>query len=138
MTRGRRWLAAATAAISVTAIAVPVDAAGLEGIPHFDHVAVLVLANESLASTWGSGSPATYLNGLRAQGAFADQYFATGHVSLDNYVAMTSGQPNNQPVTGADCLAYNLYACSRAQLALSNGRNLADQLEASSLSWTGY
>ena len=111
--------------------------AGLEGIPHFDHVAIVVLENESYASTWGAGSPATYLNSLRAQGAFADQYYATGHVSLDNYIAMTSGQPDN-PVTGSDCLTVNLYTCSRLQQAYASGRNVADQLDTAGLSWRGY
>src|SRR4051794_19247421 len=36
---------------------------GLEGVPHFDHVVVLTLENESAATTFGPGSPATYLNG---------------------------------------------------------------------------
>jgi hypothetical protein len=112
-------------------------ASGLEGIPHFDHVAVLVLENESFATTWGAGSPAVYLNSLRAQGTFSDQYFATGHVSLDNYVAMTSGQPV-QPLTGTDCLTTNLYLCSRLQLAFANGRNLSDQLDDAKTSWRGY
>ncbi len=98
---------------------------------------MLVLENESYASTWGPGSPATYLNSLRAQGAFADQYYATGHESLDNYIAMTSGQPD-QPVTGSDCLTVNLYTCSRAQQATDSGRNIADQLEAAGLSWSGF
>ena len=132
--RASVWLAAVALATAAT----PARAAsGLEGVPHFDHIAVLVLENESFASTWGAGSPAVYLNSLRSQGAFADQYYATGHVSLDNYIAMTSGQPD-QPVTGSDCEAVNLYTCSRTQEAMDGGRNLADQLETAGLSWRGY
>ena len=138
MTRPIRTAAGVLAALSLAATAVTAHAAGgLEGVPHFDHVAVLVIENESYASTWGAGSPATYLNSLRSQGAFADQYFATGHVSLDNYVAMTSGQPD-QPLTGSDCETVNLYACSRGQEAMAGGRNIADQLETAGLSWLGY
>ena len=138
MTRLGRWLASAVVAVSAGTVAVPAQAvAGLEGIPHYDHVAVLILENESFATTWGTGSPAVYLNSLRAQGAFADQYHATGHVSLDNYIAMTSGQPL-QPLTGTDCETLNLYACSRLQLAFSNGRNISDQLDDAHLSWRGY
>jgi phosphatidylinositol-3-phosphatase len=133
-----RPLAAAALVLALGSSTVQAHAtAGLESIPNFDHIAVVVLENESYASTWGTGSPATYLNGLRAQGAFADQYYATGHVSLDNYVAMTSGQPD-QPVTGSDCEAVNLYTCSRAQLAYDSGRNLGDQLDTAGLGWAGY
>jgi hypothetical protein len=133
-----RALAGAALVLALGASTVQARAtAGLEGIPNFNHIAVVVLENESYASTWGAGSPATYLNGLRAQGAFADQYYATGHVSLDNYVAMTSGQPD-QPLTGSDCEAVNLYTCSRAQLASDSGRNLGDQLDTAGLTWAGY
>lgn len=135
--RWTRIAVAGAAALTAATGVVPVTAAGLESVPHFDHVAVVVLENESFASTWGSGSPATYLNGLRAQGAFADQYYATGHVSLDNYVAMTSGQPD-QPLTGSDCETVSLYTCSRSQLAMANGRNLADQFDTAQQTWAGY
>jgi phospholipase C len=110
---------------------------GLEGIPHFSHVVVLVLENESFATTWGSGSVAAYLNGLRAQGVLADHYYATGHQSLDNYIAMVSGQPV-QPATAADCGGLNLYDCVQGQSAMAGGRNLADQIEDAGLTWRGY
>jgi phospholipase C len=110
---------------------------GLEGIPRFSHVVLLVLENESFATTWGPGSAAAYLNGLRSRGVLADHYYATGHQSLDNYIAMVSGQPV-QPATAADCAAFNLYDCVQGQSAMAGGRNLADQLEAAAISWKGY
>src|SRR3989442_11598860 len=76
---------------------------GLEGIPHFDHVVVLVLENEDASDTFGATSPAHYLNGLRAEGTFLPQYYGTSHVSLGNYVTMMSGLPAN-PSTTSDCL----------------------------------
>ncbi len=112
-------------------------AGGLEGIPGFSHVVVLVLENESFATTWGSGSAAVYLNGLRGQGVLADHYFATSHHSLGNYVALVSGQPV-QPATASDCAALNLYDCVQGQTALAGGRNLADQVEEAGLGWKGY
>jgi hypothetical protein len=112
-------------------------AGGLEGIPRFSHIVVLMLENESFSTTWGSGSAATYLNGLRSRGALADHYYATGHNSLDNYIAMVSGQPV-QPATAADCEALNLYDCVQGQSIMAGGRNLADQLEDVGLSWKGY
>jgi hypothetical protein len=110
---------------------------GLEGIPRFSHIVVLVLENESFTTTWGPGSVATYLNGLRSQGVLADHYYATGHQSLDNYIAMVSGQPD-QPATGSDCATLNLYDCVQGQSAMAGGRNLADQIEDAGLTWKGY
>lgn len=127
---------ALVAAAVFAALTLHASAQGLENVPHYDHVGVLVLENESFASTWGATSPATYLNSLVPGGAFADMYYGTGHVSLDNYVAMTSGQ-GWQPATGSDCESQNLYAC--AQLVSNpNGTNIADQVEGASETWKGY
>ena len=122
---------------SVGSLPAGAAAGGLEGIPRFAHVVVLVLENESFATTWGSGSVATYLNGLRSQGVLADHYHGTGHQSLDNYIAMMSGQPV-QPATAADCEGLNLYTCVQGQSAMDGGRNLADQLDDAGLGWKGY
>ncbi len=119
-----------------TAGAVPA-AGGLEGVPRYSHVVLLVLENESFAATWGSGSAAAYLNGLRSRGVLADHYYATSHNSLGNYIAMVSGQPV-QPATAADCEALNLYDCVQGQSAMAGGRNLADQVEGAGLTWKGY
>jgi hypothetical protein len=111
--------------------------AGLEGVAHFDHVVVLTEENESAATTFGPGSPATYLNGLRGKGVFLPNYYGTGHVSLDNYIAMVSGQPLN-PLTASDCATVSLWTCVQPQAVLSSGRNLGDQLEGAGLSWKSY
>jgi len=69
------------------------------------HILVIELENEGYAATFGTGSPATYLNGtLRAKGELLQNYYATGHVSLDNYIAQVSGQSATTE-TGSDCLA---------------------------------
>src|SRR5258708_25353395 len=81
---------------------------GGEGIPRFSHVVLLVLENESFPTTWGSGSAATYLNRLRAQGVLADHYYATSHHILCHYVAIVSGQPL-RPATAADSSALHLH-----------------------------
>ena len=129
-------------ALACIALAVALPSAAragtaLEGIPRFKHVVVLVLENESESSTWGPGSPARYINSLVPKGVFASQYYATGHVSLDNYVAMVSGQPA-QPLTASDCAAVSLWVCVQGQQLYSSGRNLADQLEAKGLTWKEY
>jgi hypothetical protein len=68
-----------------------------------NHILVVELENEGFSSTWGPSSPATYLNGtLRQQGELIDNYYGTGHDSLDNYIAQVSGQsPTN--MTKSDC-----------------------------------
>jgi phospholipase C len=129
-------VAAATLAGTGTAHAAT-TAPALEGVPHFDHVVVLTEENESASATFGAGSPAVYLNSLRSKGVFLPNYYGTGHVSLDNYIAMVSGQPLN-PLTASDCAGVSLWTCVQPQAALSSGRNLADQLEGAGLSWKSY
>ena len=66
------------------------------------HVIVIDLENESFSTTFGATSPATYLNQtLVPKGELIHHYYATGHVSLDNYIAQISGQAPN-PLTNSD------------------------------------
>ncbi|MBO0729167.1 MAG: hypothetical protein J2P57_07895, partial [Acidimicrobiaceae bacterium] len=68
------------------------------------HIVVIDLENESESSTFGPGSPATYLNQtLVPRGELLPNYFATGHVSADNYMAQVSGQAPNL-VSSSDCI----------------------------------
>lgn len=69
-----------------------------------EHIIVIDLENESFDSTFGSSSPATYLNGtLLKQGELIKNYFATSHVSLGNYISQVSGQAPTM-TTNNDCL----------------------------------
>jgi hypothetical protein len=141
-----RIRAAATFAALAAAAAAPfastVHAAtgpALEGVPRVDHVVVLVLENESFATTWSASSPAKYLNGLVAQGSFVPNYYGTGHVSLDNYVAMTSGLAGAQIApTYTDCLGINLWTCVQDVSAAASAGSVADQVEKAGLSWKQY
>ena len=91
-------LAAALAVTASSALAAPVG-----GKFQVRHVFVIVLENESAAVTFGPDSPAPYLSKtLPARGAFVPNYYGVGHASLDNYIAMISGQAPN-PSTQADC-----------------------------------
>src|SRR4051794_26575433 len=84
-------------------LATAAPAAPAAPAPGVRHVFVIVLENEDAAVTFGPGSPAPYLaTALPAQGQLLDQYYGIGHQSLDNYVAMLSGQAPN-PQTQADC-----------------------------------
>ena len=115
----------------------PAPAVGLEGVARFDHVVVLTEENEAAATTFAANSPAHYLTSLRGKGVFLPNYYGTAHASLDNYLAMVSGQLP-QPVTMGDCAALSLWSCVQQQKLQGSGRHLADQLEAAKLSWRSY
>ena len=117
-------------------------------VPHLNHVFVVVLENENADSTFGPHTAAPYLaHTLRSRGAFLPNYYAIGHESLDNYIAMVSGQaPNTQ--TQADCMVYTNF---KPGTPTSNGQyrgtgcvypapvaTIANQLEASGHTWKGY
>src|SRR5215471_11487817 len=89
-------------AVTLTPAVARQTASGAEHISRFLHIVVVVLENESESTTWGQGSVAHYINSLVPHGVFAPNYYATGHASLDNYIAMVSGQPD-QPLTASDC-----------------------------------
>lgn len=118
------------------------------GAPAVRHVFIIVLENESYPTTFGPGSPATYLSQtLPAKGVLLKNYYAIGHASLDNYIAMISGQPPNED-TQRDCGAFSEFALQQVDdqgRAIGRGcvypkiiRTLPDQLEAKGLSWRGY
>ena len=68
-----------------------------------NHIIVIEFENEGYQTTFGPGSAATYLNGtLRPEGELLQNYYATGHNSLDNYIAQVSGQAPTED-TQADC-----------------------------------
>jgi hypothetical protein len=113
------------------------------------HVFVIVIENESYASTYVD-NPNHYLGKrLQKQGTLLTNYYAIGHVSLDNYIAMVSGQAPN-PVTQSDCQIYMDFTPRPAPLdgdgqAVGDGcvypRNVltfADQLRKKHVSWRGY
>jgi hypothetical protein len=127
-------------AVSFTSVAAATPAAtALEGVPRVDHVVVLVLENESYSATWSPGSAAKYLNSLAKVGAFVPNYFATGHVSLDNYIAMTSGVAGPQIApTYTDCLGLNLWTCTQNVSAAAATGSIADQVEQAGLTWKQY
>ncbi|HEY2430929.1 MAG TPA: alkaline phosphatase family protein [Acidimicrobiales bacterium] len=122
--------------VSVTAARASTPA-GLEGVPHFSHVVVLVEENEAESSTFGPASPAHYLNSLRGKGVFLPDYYGTGHASLDNYIAMVSGQPVN-PASAGDCVELSLFDCAQIQGLYAGGRNLGDQLDSAHVTWKSY
>ena len=137
--RGSRYLAGSGAAALLSAAALlaagaPAAYAASEGVPKLDHVFIIVLENENLSATWHT--PGTYLNGLLGQGTFASQYYGTGHVSADNYIAMTSGQTPT-PLFNTDCLDWS--KCETWQSARPDGGvSVADQVDSAGQTWKAY
>jgi hypothetical protein len=83
-----------------------IDRARDERRPPIHHVFVIVLENEGFDTTFGPQSKAPYLSKtLTSQGVLLNQYYGTGHASLDNYIAMISGQAAT-PDTRNDCQTY--------------------------------
>lgn len=116
--------------------------------PPIRHVFVIMLENKNFSEAFAAGSPAPYLSHtLPDQGELVANYYATGHQSLDNYVAMVSGQAPN-PITQSDCQFYtdvvpgtigaDGQALGQGCVYPSTVKTVADQLRAKGLTWRGY
>jgi len=134
-----------TAAAGQVCAAVKPDSA-----PPIRHVFLIVLENKSFEGAFGPTSPASYLaKTLPARGALLQDYYAIGHWSLVNYIAMVSGQAPN-PATTRDCFSVSNFRLFKPALdlhgqALGVGcvyptlvETLPGQLEKAGLSWKGY
>ena len=116
--------------------------------PPIGHVFVIVLENEGFDTTFGPQSKAPYLSKtLTSAGVLLTQYYGTGHASLDNYIAMISGQAAT-PETRNDCQTYqdfNLTGVTDDGQAIGHGcvypdeiKTLPDQLNAVRKTWRAY
>jgi len=120
------------------------------GPPPIRHVFIIMLENESYPVTFGPQSIAPYLaRELPKQGAMLPNYYGIGHYSLDNYIAMVSGQAPN-PATQADCVTFSEFVPT-ASKPDENGQlpgtgcvypksihTLANQLTDAGLTWKAY
>ena len=127
--------------------------ASAQALPKPQHVFIIVLENEGYDETFGANSPALYLNALARSGALLKNYYGIGHNSLDNYIAMVSGQAPN-PVTQADCERFADFKPSNPNpespldgdgQAVGEGcvyppsvRTIADQMASAHLTWKAY
>ncbi|RQS72568.1 phosphoesterase [Burkholderia sp. Bp8963] len=149
----RYWMRAAFVAALGSLLAFIVAGCGSSsvqatGLQQVRHVFVITLENENYATTFGANTKAPYLaNTLTSQGAFVQQYYGTGHVSLDNYIAMISGQSPTKE-TDNDCPTYSDFKLSGMTpdgQAIGAGcvypasvKTLPDQLKAAGFTWKGY
>ena len=97
------------AAASPTVSPTPLGTSNSTRLPK--HVFLIVLENESYANTFGANAAAdSYLKRLSSgaldqgddRAVLLENYYGVGHNSLDNYIAMISGQPPNL-ATQIDC-----------------------------------
>ena len=147
-------VAAAGALVSSAVLGMPATATtSTTGSPPVRHVFVIVLENEGYAATFGNPSADPYLaSTLPSQGALLTQYYGTGHVSNDNYIAMVAGQGPN-PQNQGDCQIYSDFIGAQAPStglpidgqAIGSGcvyptsvQTVGNQLTAGGLSWKGY
>jgi len=98
--QGAAEKAAAVGAAGKATIAVACDGRVPGRLPK--HVLLIVLENEDYETTFGETTPPSYLKELAGQGVLLSKYYGIGHNSLDNYIAMISGQAPNK-LTQLDC-----------------------------------
>ena len=121
------------------------------------HVFVIILENKNYSDTFGSSPQDPYLRQtLVPMGALLTQYYGTGHVSLDNYIALISGHAPTRD-TADDCLpglvgsvgnfndVVQTGTAALGQVIATGGcvygnriKTLVDQMSAAGLSWKGY
>jgi phosphatidylinositol-3-phosphatase len=108
------------------------------------------MENQTYDATFAAGSKAPFLSKcLATKGLLLTNYYGIGHNSLDNYIAMVSGQSPN-PDTQADCPVFSEFSLSKPGLddygqAVGHGCvyrtdviTIANQLEEKGLKWRGY
>jgi hypothetical protein len=119
-------------------------------LPPVHHVIVLVLENQSFEATFGRPSARSYLtHTLPSKGVLLRNYYAIGHYSLPNYIAMISGQGPND-ATQMDCPQFSELNASTDSLDRdgqlpgvgcvypASVGTLASQLQAAGLRWRAY
>lgn len=103
-------MALATLVLLITGIPSAVASSTRNGshtsLPPIKHVWFIILENKSFDATFTGLNNNTYLwKTLPSQGTLLTNYYGTGHYSLDNYIALASGQAP-QADTQADCPTY--------------------------------
>jgi phosphatidylinositol-3-phosphatase len=143
--RAVRRLAGLVAVVISVLAAAPAHAA----LPPIKHVFVIWMENKDYDQSFAEKDPpAPYLaKTLPAMGALLPNYYGIGHESLDNYIAVVSGQGPN-PQTQADCQIYSDFAGSTGGedgQAMGTGcvyptavKTIANQLDDKQMRWRGY
>jgi len=158
-------MAFTTLMLLVTAVPAAVASSSREeahsSLPPIKHVWFIILENKSYDATFTGLNNNTYLwKTLPSQGTLLTHYYGTGHFSLDNYVALASGQApqvdtqNDCPVykdmagsliTSPSDPNYGQYASSGSPYSTGAGcvypssvPTLFNQLSAAGVTWKAY
>ena len=157
------------AALSLPALTLTTaGTANAAATPHVGHVWTIVLENSEFEQTYvADRNSDPYLSQtLTSEGMLIPGYFGTGHSSLDNYIAMASGQGPNAETKGdcdtnttlgggspnpaPDANGHTWHFDADGQAVDDSGaatigctypagvKNISDQLEAAGISWKGY
>jgi len=140
------WVAI-VAAFVAGVIGAQADPSGQQ-VPHIKHVFIIVLENENSADTFGPNTQIPYLaKTMTSEGAYIPDYYGIGHLSLDNYIAMVSGQAPNVE-TQSDCQFYTDFLpgtpapggqyIGQGCVYPPGVQNIATQLEGNGWTWKGY
>jgi hypothetical protein len=111
------------------------------------HVFILMDENESATSTFGDPAADPYLaKTLPSEGAYLPNYYAVGHASNDNYIAIVSGQPPNL-LNQTDCLTYLDFVGTAPPGGVDEGvgcvypsatQTIGNQLTSEGYTWKAY
>jgi phosphatidylinositol-3-phosphatase len=95
--------------------------------PHIDHVFVIMMENTAYSDLLSpSNTNTAFIRSIANTYGLETNYFGVTHVSLPNYLAVTSGSN------------WNSNSDDVAQAPLLDHENLVDQLEAAGVSWKAY
>ena len=154
-----RWLTAVALALILAACAgtssppgsgaTRTSSAAHAGLAAVRHVWVIELENQGYAQSFGTPSADPYLaTTLPHMGTLLENYYATGHSSLDNYIAQVSGQSPDL-ATQNDCPIWLPFAgqvvAGPYHQVLGQGcvypaavQTLGNQLSTAGRSWAAY
>ncbi|MFL5895330.1 MAG: alkaline phosphatase family protein [Thermoleophilaceae bacterium] len=135
-------------AVTVAAVLAAAPAPASAALPPVKHVFVIVLENEDYATSFAGDSKAPFLaKTMPPMGALLTDYYGIGHESLDNYIAMISGQGPN-PQTQADAPLFTDFspgsegpdgqAMGSGTVYPASVKTIADQFDDKHVKWRGY
>ena len=135
-------------AVLLAALAAALPAPARAALPPVKHVFVIILENHNYDEVYGPSLQAPYLaHDLTGQGQLLTQYYAIGHESLGNYLALLSGQAPN-PYTQADAPAYVDFlpgtpaadgqVTGQGAVYPATVQTVANELNDAGLTWRGY
>lgn len=153
----RLFALAAATLVSATSFGHSHDERILTEAAKVRHVFIIVLENKTFGDTFGTSTQDPYLQKtLVPMGGLLTEYYGTGHVSLDNYISMISGQAPTKD-TDNDCLpgftgsvgnfndVEETGLAPQGQIVASGGciypkhvRTLPNQLTEGGYTWRGY